>query len=159
MNIPSLASHVLLILLMQLLLVSCSSEPETPEQIVTEFIGKLEDAAEQRNRRALKGLVSDNYLDATKRTKQDILAIANGYLLRNKSIYCFTSIDSVSQDGDTEISARVLAALGSQPITDVSMLPEIRSDIYWFDIMILRLGGSWQLAEVSWRQAMLEDFL
>ncbi len=139
------------------LAVSCSSDPPA-EQIIEDFLTKSEQAAENGNGRQLRKLIANAYSDNTGRTKQDIDAVATGYLLRNKKIYCFRLTDSVRTNDDGSISAKILTALAARPITDISLLPTINSDIYWFDITIAREDKEWGLIAVSWQQALLEDF-
>ena len=130
----------------------------TPEQIVDNFVTACEKSVEKGSGRELRNLIAEDYMDSAGRTKQDLGAIASGYLLRNKEIYCYRLIDSVIINEDDSISARVLTALAAQPITDVAILPQMNSDIYWFDITIAEQNNDWKLVNATWKQAMLEDF-
>ncbi len=157
MTHPVLQSFFLFLLFLTGLLISCT--PSTsPEQIVDDFITACEKSIEKGSGRELRNLIAEDYMDSAGRTKQDLGAIASGYLLRNKAIYCYRLIDSVIINEDDSISARVLTALAAQPITDVAILPQMNSDIYWFDVTIAERNNEWKLVNASWRQAMLEDF-
>ena len=152
-----LHSYFLIYLLLSSFFFSCSS-PSTPEQIADDFITACETSVEKGNGRELRKRIAENYMDSKGRTKKDIGAIASGYLLRNRAIYCYSLMDSVIINEDDSISAKVLTALAAQPITDVTLLPTMNSDIYWFDITITQQNNEWKLIKASWQQAMLEDF-
>jgi len=124
-----------------------------------DFVTACVEAVEENNGRQLRSLIAERYKDMEGRVKKDIAATASGYLLRNRSIYCYTLTDKVILHEDASISARILAALAAQPITDVSHLPEMNGDFYWFDIRIGQEDSEWKLVEASWRRAMLNDFL
>ena len=149
--------YFLIYLLLSSFLFSCSS-PSSPEQIADDFITACQTSVEKGSGRELRNRIAENYMDLKGRTKKDVGAIASGYLLRNKTIYCYSLIDSVIINEDDSISAKVLTALAAQPITDVTLLPTMNSDIYWFDITIAQQDNEWKLIKASWQQAMLEDF-
>jgi len=154
---PVLQSFFLPLLFLVCFLNSCTPST-TPEQIVDNFVTACEKSVEKGSGRELRNLIAEDYMDSAGRTKQDLGAIASGYLLRNKEIYCYRLIDSVIINEDDSISARVLTALAAQPITDVAILPQMNSDIYWFDITIAEQNNDWKLVNATWKQAMLEDF-
>lgn len=148
----------LLLFFISVLFVSCSAPPSA-EQIVNDFLDKCDSALEKRSSRELRDLIADGYVDSKGRTKRDVAGIAAGYLLRNKAIYSYRLTESVIVNDDESISAEILAALAARPITDISLLPTINSDIYWFEITLARDGKEWKVTEASWKQAMLEDFV
>ncbi len=154
----ALLQLLFLLLPLAFLLWSSCSAPPTAEQIMDDFLGRCDAALEKRSSRELRELIADDYADSEERTKQDIAAIAAGYLLRNKAIYTYRLTESVDVNDDDSISALILTALAARPITDVSILPAINSDIYWFEITIAKDGRKWRLTQASWQQAMLEDF-
>lgn len=145
-----------LLLTLSVLVVSCSS-PSTPEQNVSEFIDRSEQAFEDRDIRSLKKLVSMNYRDEQNRAANDVIAIAAAYIRSSKSIYLFTDLESAVLE-DNLINARVLAAFGSRPAKDRATLLQVDADIYWFDIVLADENGNWRLIKAQWKQAMVDDF-
>lgn len=139
------------------ILQSCTTTT-SPEQIVEDFITACETSIEKGSGRELRNLISQNYSDSSGRTKKEIGNLVSGYLLRNRAIYSYSLINSVKINENDSISARVLTALAAKPITDISALPAFNSDIYWFDIKIASENDGWKLVDVSWQQAMLDDF-
>lgn len=152
-----LHSFFLPLLFLTCFLISCTPST-TPEQIIDDFVSACEKSIEKGSGRELRNLIAEDYMDSEGRTKQTVGALASGYLLRNKAIYCYWLIDSVIINEDDSLSARVLTALAAQPITDLAILPQMNSDIYWFEITIAEQDNEWKLVNASWKQAMLEDF-
>lgn len=148
----------LLLLSITLSIASCSTPANTPEQIIETYTDDIIRVIENRKRRAIDAFIGEEYGDEGHRSKQDIVAMANGYMFRHQSIYCFTLIDSVQVNSDDTISAVILAAFAARPISDISLLPKLNSDMYWFDITITLDSGDWKLTKASWQQAMVEDF-
>ena len=148
----------LLIVCLFLCLFSCSTN-SSPDDIVVDFVSEAEHAVEDRNGRKLRGLISENYHDEKGRRKEDVASTASGYLFRNKSLHVFSRISEVTQTTEGEISATLLVALAGKPINDVSVLPTLNADFYWFEIKLFQEGKDWKLGSVLWRQAMVNDFL
>lgn len=147
----------LLILISLLFFTACSDE-STPEDIVKSFIASAEDSVENSNSRKLRNLISDNYLDKNNRAKDDVSSTVSGYIFRNKNVHVLKNITSVQPINNDSISATILVALAGTPIADVSNLPTMNADIYWFDITINKEKNDWKLTSATWRQAMVDDF-
>jgi len=141
-----------------LFLLSSCSDQKTPESIADEFIDRCEETIEKRQLRKLRHLISDDYHDAQGRNKQDIAAIGGGYVLRNKKIHIYSRLASAASNGD-QIEATILTAIAGSPINNTSMLPSLNADMYWFEVKLVEEDGDWLIADASWRQAMLDDFI
>ena len=149
----------LLLAILPALLFSACSDNQSAESIVASYANSIEEAAESGNGRKIRSLISTNYRDEKQRTKKELSTVVSGYLLRNRSIHILKKITFVEQRPDHSISATILAAISGTPIPDVTSLPGINADIYWFEIVIADEEGTWRLTSSSWRQAMVSDFL
>jgi hypothetical protein len=148
---------LLLPALLALLLPGACSEEQGPEAIARSFVAACEEAAQERRLRDLRDLIAEDYSDPAGRTAQDVLAVAAGYLMRNRSVHIYTRLqEATEQDG--RIAATVLAALAGRPISDVSVLPSINADLYRFDLELVEQEGDWRLAGATWRTALVDDF-
>lgn len=147
----------LLSILTIIMMAGCRTQ-QGPDEIANIFIAAGEEALLARNGRAVRSLISDEYTDDNSRTAQDIRAIATGYIGRNQSIHIYSRLHSVTKQGNY-IQATVLSAFAALPIENVSFLPEVNADIYWFDILLTNEDGTWRLLTASWRTAMVDDFL
>ncbi len=145
----------LFIFLISAVLFSCSS-PSDPEQIASAFIDDAATAFEDRNARALRNLISSDYVDTQNRTGDRVASIGSVYIMRSKSIYLFTELESAVRSGD-QVMATVLGAFAARPVESRSLLPQVNADLYWFEITLKEENGEWKLISSSWRQAMLDD--
>jgi hypothetical protein len=138
-------------------LFSCSAEND-PETILQDYILACKKVVKERRFRSIKDLISDSYQDSQSRRKNDLIAMARTYMLRNRSINIFSHPLTVTQsDSANQLSASVLVALSGIPIEDVAMLPTVHADIYLFELNLIREKDDWKLFSSSWRQAMLDD--
>ena len=127
---------ILFLSLLAALLASCSTD-SSEYQVVENFITYCETAASDRKSRSLKQVISENYRDEQGRSKRDISAIISGYILRNKSIYTYSKIETVSIDEKKDvINATILVALAGRPIKEASFIVDLNADIYRFDIVL-----------------------
>ena len=146
-----------LLFLFLCLLPSCSN-PDTPETVAADFIDRCESIFENRELRTLNKMISERYHDQQGRSKQDIKAIAAAYVFRNRNIHILTRVKSAVKN-DGLINTTILAAIAATPISDSSLLPDLNADMYWFDVSLVEEKGEWLVLALSWRQAMLDDFL
>ncbi len=144
-------------LLAALLLPAACSEEQGPEAIARSFIAACEEAARERQVRDLRALIAEDYTDPAGRTARDVLAVAAGYLMRNRSVHIYTRLQTAAEL-DGRIEATVLAALAGRPISDVSVLPSINADLYRFELELVEEKGDWRLASATWRTALVDDF-
>lgn len=136
----------------------CSAESD-PEIITAAFLEKVEEAFENRSQRALRKLISRQYVDSQNRDKNEILAIGTAYIMGSRSIYLFTDLESARFYGDGQVQATVLAAFAARPVSERTLLSGINTDIYWFEIELTTESGDWKLTRSDWRPAMLDDVL
>ncbi|MCB2214764.1 hypothetical protein [Desulfofustis glycolicus] len=153
-----LRSRLLLLLaVLALLLPAACSEEQGPEAIARSFVAASKEAVQERRLRDLRDLIAEEYADPAGRTAQDVLAVAAGYLMRNRSVHIYTRLQAATEQ-DGRIQATVLVALAGRPISDVSMLPSINADLYRFELELVEQEGDWQLASATWRTALVDDF-
>lgn len=151
------SSLLLLLTILTLLLPAACNEEQGPEAIAQSFVAACKEAAQERRLRDLRDLIAEEYADAAGRTAQDVLAVAAGYLMRNRSVHIYTRLqEATEQDG--RIAATVLAALAGRPISDVSVLPSLNADLYRFNLELIEESGAWRLAAATWRTALVDDF-
>jgi len=140
------------------LLISSCSEQTSLETIVNEIIEQAEATFENHNSRELRKLISVDYHDSSARDFQDIIAFSNAYMLRAKSIHLFADLESAILVDDL-IEARILVAFAAKPVTERKTLPQLKADIYWFNIILTDKDGNWKIISASWQQTMLDDFV
>ncbi len=145
-------------LLLPLLLIGCGDEV-TPEDQIRERIRQGELAAEARKSMEVAGIVSDDYSDDHGRAAKELKRIIIGYIMRHKQIHLLARVQKVEMASDTEGTASVLMGMLSQQGNDQLPLPQIRADLYRFELTFRDEGGDWNLIHASWRRAAPDDFL
>ena len=78
--------------------------------------------------------------------------------MRNQSVYLLVRVNDVvlADPGKAQVDAFV--ALAGQPIRDATALPELRADLYRFDLRLRDEDGEWRVTSADWRPATLVDF-
>ena len=144
--------------LLAVLVAACSGAESTPEERVRAVLAELEVAAEARDVGLLKPHVSEAYKDENGNDRRALLGLATAHFMRNKSVYLLVRVNDValSEPGQARVDAFV--ALAGQPIRDATALPELRADLYRFDLRLRDEDGDWRITAADWRPATLVDF-
>ncbi len=138
----------------------CSPEPESPEAQIRALLGEMEVAAEQKNLRLLKAMVSEQYSDEHHNDRQAIVGLLTYHFLRNQSIHLLTRVTAIEFPEPARASVSVYVAMAGRPIPDVDALTRLRADLYRFDFRLGEAGESgWQVTRAAWRPAEAADFL
>lgn len=143
--------------LVSVLVVACSGGALTPEERVRAVLAELEAAAEARDVGLLKPHISEAYKDESGNDRRALLGLATAHFMRNKSVYLLVRVNDVQlREASAQVDAFV--ALAGQPIRDATALPELRADLYRFDIRLAEEDGDWRVTAADWRPAALTDF-
>lgn len=141
------------------LLVSCSTERDTPEAQVRSLLAQGEAAAEKKELGVLRQLVSETYSDSQGQDKKTVEAILRYYFLRHESIHLLTRIQQISFPQRGVAQAVVMVAMAGQPISAAEELERLRADLHRFEITLARENGEWKVTRAEWRRAEFADFL
>jgi hypothetical protein len=148
----------LLPMLLTLTLIGCGNEV-TPEDQIRERIRQGELAAEEGRGMEVAGIVSDDYLDDHSRDPKEIRRMIIGYIMRHKQIHLLARVQNVAMASETEGTATVLMGMLGQQGNDQLPLPQIRADLYRFQLTFRNEGDEWNLIDAKWRRAAPDDFL
>lgn len=133
--------------------------PVDAEFIAGEYIDRAESAIEERSITTLFNLLSADYHDTFERDRQDMIALASGYIRQSKSVYLFIDLRTASFLTDSRIDCTLFAALSATPVTKRSMLPDLNGEFYWVDMVLAEEGSQWRAVQATWRPALLDDFM
>ena len=150
---------VLILICFSLSFLSGCSQEVSPESQVRLFIADGETAAEKRQVKDIKKMVSDNYADDHKRKKIDLVRIVAGYFLRHKNIHLFSHIGSLHFPEKGRAELTLFVAMSGQPVTDAKALFDIRADLNRLDMVLVLENSKWRLKKAVWRQAQIDDFI
>ena len=152
------AVATLLLLVGLFLLSGCGDDPLTPEEEVRQYLDSFEVAVEERSLSEIKELIAEGYRDESGRVRREIVRIAAGYLLRNKSIHLLTQVDRIDILDEERARASLFVAMAGSPIASADYLLSLRADLHWFDIELQRQEEGWRLTSAKWRRAQTQDF-
>jgi hypothetical protein len=124
------------------------------------LLDQLEVAAEQKNLRPLKEMVSEQYSDEHGNDRQAVVGLLAFHFLRHQSIHLLKRVTTIEFPESGRASVRVYVAMAGRPIPDVDALTGLRADLYCFDFR-LGEGGEhgWLVTRAAWRPAEIADFL
>ena len=144
--------------LLSALVVACSGGELTPEERVRGVLAELEAAAEARDVGLLKPHVSEAYKDASGNDRRALLGLAAGHFMRHQSVYLLVRVNDVILSEPNKAQVDAFVALAGQPIRDATALPELRADLFRFDLRLRDEDGDWRITAADWRPATLADF-
>lgn len=137
--------RILIVSLICAFLAGCG--PKTgPEEALRAWVDAAEAAAEEKDRRGLLDLISENYADARGNDHQQIGNMLRYYFLRQQSVAFITSIDDIVILGD---SAAELSLTVGMAGTDASPLG-LRADAYNFKLELENMDDEWMLIGARW---------
>jgi len=128
------------------MLTACGEPPSEPEAEVRAWVAAGVEAAENKERRGLIGMVSESYADARGNGRNDIEDMLRIYFLRQHKIGLLTKIEEITIYGDT--AARLIMTVGMAG-TNAGVLG-FSADAYRFDMELEKDGGEWQLIAARW---------
>jgi hypothetical protein len=140
------------------LLSGCSDEPLSPEEEVRLYLKSFEIAVEERSLGQVKELIAEDYRDESGRVRREIVRIAAGYLLRNKSIHLLTQVDRIDILDEERARASLFVAMAGSPIASADYLLSLRADLHRFEVELERRDEGWRLTSARWRRAQAQDF-
>ncbi len=139
--------RILIFSLICAFLTGCGGGPEAgPEEAVRAWVDAAETIAEDKDRRGLLAMISENYADSRGNDYVQINSLFRFYFLRQKSVVLFTSIDDIVVMGDT--AAKVTLTVGMAG-TDSSALG-VRADAYKFELELENTDDDWLLIGARW---------
>ena len=127
-------------------LAACGGPASEPEEELRAWVAAGVEAAKNKERRALMGMISGSYADARGNERSDIEAMLRVYFLRQHKIALLTKIEEIAVYDDT--AARVEMTVGMAGTND-GMLG-LSADAYRFELELERDAEEWQLISARW---------
>ena len=107
---------------------------------------EAEAAAEARDASELRGLVADDYQDASGRDAADIRNFLHAWLVAHPSVHLITRIDAIELEGKELARLRVtVGMLGRDATSDAGW--DFAGEIDRLDIRLAREDGEWRVIE------------
>jgi hypothetical protein len=142
------------------LLAGCRDR-STPEQQVRAAIAEAEQAAQDRDLRALATLISDQFQSAegAENDKAAVIRILQLQFLRYPAIHLLVRVPGVGFPRPGRAEATVLVAMAALPIRSPADFPTVNADLYQFDLVLVEEGRrSWKVRSAAWKPVRIQDF-
>lgn len=128
------------------MLVACGEPPTEPEEELRAWVAAGVDAAENKERRGLVGMISESYVDAHGNDRSGIEDMFRFYFLRQNKIGLLTKIEEITIYGDT--AAKLIMTVGMAGTNDGVL--GFSADAYRFELELEKGGEDWQLISARW---------
>ncbi len=136
----------LILWLAVLCLAGCGESPQDAEAEIRSWLKAGEQAAEEKDRRALMNMVAPGYSDARGNDRRAIEGILRFYFLRQSSVALLTKVDSLEVFDDT--AAEVRMTVGMAGSNDAPL--GFSADAYRFALELELIDDEWQLISARW---------
>ncbi len=127
-------------------LAACGNPPTPPEEAVRAWVANGQQAAEDKDRRALVKMISPAYADARGNSRDEIENLFRLYFLRQHSIALLIRIESLRIIGDS--AAEIELSVGIAGTNDGVF--GFSADAYRFEMELTRDGDDWLLISGRW---------
>jgi len=127
-------------------LAACGDPPAPPEEAVRAWVAQGQQAAEEKDRRALVKMISPAYVDSRGNSRDEIENLFRLYFLRQHNIALLTKIEAVRviDDSAAELELTVGMAGTNDGVLGFS------ADAYRFEMELERDGDDWLLISGRW---------
>ena len=144
------AAHMrcLSIIAVSVWLTACGGPSSGPEQRLRQWIENAEVAAEEKDRRGLLSMISENYADARGNDHSAIDGMLRFYFLRQQTVSLVTKIDEISVSGGT--AADVVLTVGMAGTNNGES--GFTADAYRFHFELENDGDDWVLIGAKWAE-------
>jgi hypothetical protein len=129
-----------------LALAACGEPPSEPEEELRAWVAAGVEAAENKERRSLVGMISESYADGRGNERSDIENLLRVYFLRQNKIGLLPNIEEITVYGDT--AAELVLTVGMAGTNDGVL--GFSADAYRFELELEKDGDDWQLIAARW---------
>ena len=145
--------RLLIIILSCFALVSCSSDPQSPEQHVRNSLSAMETAAQERSTSDFMEYISDDYYDGHGNNKESVKHLLRVLFLRNQKINIFYAIRSL-EIKNGRAKAEISAAMTSREVDLSEEKNRLKADTLRFSITLRSNNNNdkWLIQHASWKR-------
>ena len=126
--------------------VACSGPGVGPDDQLRAWLGEMELAAEEKDRRAMLNRISEAYVDARGNSRKDIGDQLLLQFMRQQNVTVVSTIDDIFVSGGTAAKMSVTVAMAG---TDTGRFA-LSADAYKFDLELEKPDNEWLLIGAKW---------
>lgn len=127
-------------------LMACGEPPSAPEEELRAWVAEGVEAAENKERRQMVGMVSSSYADARGNERDDIDNMLRAYFFRQHRIGLITRIEEITVYDDT--AAKIVLTAGMAGTSEGVF--GLDADVYRFVLEVEKASGDWKLISARW---------
>lgn len=144
--------RLFILVLFALLLLSCSSDSESPEVQIKQVINAMQVQIEARNRRAFSKHVADSFTGSDGMDKEALNNLVRFHILRNQSIQIVPFVNRIESITPTEYRVEMTVFMGSKALNFQSETVRLSADKKQITAYFSKSSGSsgWRLTAASW---------
>lgn len=128
------------------LFAACGGSADGPEAQLRAWVSAMEQAAEEKDRRAMLDRISENYTDTRGNSRKDVGETLLVYFLRQQTINIISTIDEITMSGD--FAAKMALTVAMSGSTSGSF--GLTADAYNFELELENNGDDWLLIGARW---------
>ncbi len=125
---------------------ACGGPASEPEEELRAWVADGMEAARNKERRELVGMISSSYADARGNERGDIENLLRVYFLRMSNIKLLSTIEEITVYDDT--AAEITITIGMAGTHDGVM--GFSADAYRFELELEKDSDEWQLIAARW---------
>lgn len=125
---------------------ACGGPASEPEEELRAWVADGMEAARNKERRELVGMISSSYADARGNERGDIENLLRVYFLRMSNIKLLSTIEEITVYDDT--AAEIVITIGMAGTHDGVM--GFSADAYRFELELEKDSDEWQLIAARW---------
>ena len=125
---------------------ACGGPASEPEEELRAWVAEGMEAARNKERRQLVGMISSSYADARGNERGDIENLLRVYFLRMSNIKLLSTIEEITVYDDT--AAEIITTIGMAGTHDGAM--GFSADAYRFELELEKDSDEWQLIAARW---------
>jgi hypothetical protein len=125
---------------------ACGGPASEPEVELRAWVADGMEAARNKERRELVGMISSSYADARGNERGDIENLLRVYFLRMSNIKLLSTIEEITVYDDT--AAEIIMTIGMAGTHDGVM--GFSADAYRFELELEKDSDEWQLIAARW---------
>lgn len=123
-----------------------------PEAELRALLESAETAAEERDTGYFRRLISDDYIDAQGRGKQQLVDFIRGYLFLNANVEVVNRVQDISLAGDDAARIAVQSALIGR--NEGRGVFGLSGNLYDIDLELVRERGEWKIIGAQWERTL-----
>jgi len=128
------------------LLSACGGPVAGPEEQLRQWVSRVEEAAEAKERRELIAMISPDYTDSRDNERPDIENMLRAYFFRQNSISLLTNIEDVRLIADSAAEIELTVGMAGQN----DGVFGFSADAYRFEMELMKEGDDWLLISARW---------